>query len=66
MKNEKILVLLKGLSIKELGAEIGRRKGIEHGKIQISFHKGTPSEYMQVDMSVPTEDILPIELAKLS
>jgi hypothetical protein len=66
MKNEKILALLKGLSIKELGAEIGRRKGIKHGKIQISFHKGAPSEYMQVDVSVPTDDILPVELIKLS
>lgn len=44
--------LLKQIKTMDLWAELGRRFNIQYGKLQVAFHRGKPSEYVDVDQRV--------------
>ena len=54
---ENFSILLKDVSTKSLWTELARRLKVKYGKIQMSFHKGEPSNFTQLDITVPTEEI---------
>lgn len=49
MEKEEVKMLLTRLTTIDLWAEIGRRYRITFGKIQVAFHGGRPSEYVNID-----------------
>jgi hypothetical protein len=47
---------LSGVSNSEIWVELGKRLGVQFGKVQMIFHDGRPSKYVSVDMRVNADD----------
>jgi hypothetical protein len=39
----------------ELWRELGRRFKVEYGRVQMSFHKGEPSKYTEIESKIPDD-----------